>query len=184
MTNRTTLVKRVTLTSVAILVVGSFAAAQAPTPPKPGPEHKPLGYFVGKWKSEGELKAGPMGPGGKTSSTDTCEWFSGSFQVVCRGDGTMPAGSVSGLGVIAYSAADKGYTYYGIDSMGMSELSRGQKKGNTWTFTATSHVGGQSFQSRYTIVETSPTSYTFKWEYSKDKKTWEVLGEGKATKVS
>jgi hypothetical protein len=32
------------------------AAAQAP---KPGPEHARLGYFVGKWKAEGEMKPGP-----------------------------------------------------------------------------------------------------------------------------
>lgn len=182
--NATTLMKRVALTSVATVVLGTFVAAQAPPPPQPGPEHKALGYFSGKWKSEGEMKAGPLGPGGKTSSSDNCEWFAGNFQVVCRGDMTTPSGPMSGLGVMAYSAADKAYTYYGIDSMGTSELAKGQKKGNTWTFTAASNVGGQSFQSRYTIVETSPTAYTFKWEYSKDKKTWAVLIEGKATKVS
>lgn len=38
-----------------------FVAAQAPQAPKPGPEQARLGYFVGKWTVEGEMKPGPMG---------------------------------------------------------------------------------------------------------------------------
>ena len=175
------MVKRILGTGLVVLMSAGTLAAQAPTP---GPEVKALAYFVGKWKTEGDLKAGPMGPAGKVTTNDTCEWFTGNFQVVCRGDVSTPAGRMTGMSVMAYSAGDKAYTYYGIDSMGMSELSKGQKKGNTWTFGSMSHVGGQSFQSRYTIVETSPTAYTFKWEYMTDKKTWAVLMEGKSTKAS
>ena len=68
----------------------SVVAAQAPAAPKPGPEHARLAYFVGKWKTEGEMKPGPMGPGGKMSGTDTCEWYDGHFSVVCRSEGTGP----------------------------------------------------------------------------------------------
>ncbi|MGH8245166.1 MAG: DUF1579 family protein, partial [Gammaproteobacteria bacterium] len=125
---------------------------------------------------------GPFGPGGKTTSTDTCEWFTGGFQLVCRGQGTGPLGSMSTIGVMAYSQADKAYTFYGLDSLGMSELSKGNKAGDTWIFTATSAFGGQTFRSRYTIVETSPRSYTFRWESSPDGATWSTLMEGKATK--
>ena len=89
---------------------------------------------------------------------------------------------MTSLGVMAFSAADKKYTFYGIDSMGMSELSTGEKKGSTWVFGSNSNVGGQSFKSRYTIVETSPASYTFKWESSPDGTKWSTLMEGKATK--
>ena len=52
------------------------------------------------------------------TSSDSCQWFEGSFQVVCRGKGSGPMGPMTSLGVMAYSAADKGYTYYGIDNMG------------------------------------------------------------------
>ncbi len=66
----------------AILVVAvlftAAVAAQAQEKkmeaPKPGPEVKKLGYFVGSWKSEGELKENPFGmPAGKYASTDKCE---------------------------------------------------------------------------------------------------------------
>jgi Protein of unknown function (DUF1579) len=177
------MLKRVMGTGFAVLAFGGLVLAQPPAP-KPGAEQKALGYFVGKWTSEGEMKPGLLGPGGKITSSDSCEWFKGNFQVVCRGEGTGPMGPMSSLGILAYSAKDKAYTYYGIDSMGTSELSNGQKKGDTWTYTATSTMEGKQFESRYTIVETSPSAYTFKWETSTDKKTWSVLMEGKATKAT
>jgi hypothetical protein len=53
------------LTGVALLLttVPQIAAAQGGQAPKPGPEHARLGYFVGKWTAEGDVKPGPMGPG-------------------------------------------------------------------------------------------------------------------------
>ncbi|HEY7501839.1 MAG TPA: DUF1579 family protein [Vicinamibacterales bacterium] len=174
---------RVVGSSLAVLALGGGLLAQPQGPPKPGPEHKPLQYFVGKWKTDAELKPGPLGPGGKMTSVDTCEWFAGGFHVVCRGDGSGALGKMSSLGIMAYSAQEKNYTFYGIDSMGNADLSKGSKNGNTWTFTATSTFGGQTFQSRFTIVETSPKEYTFRWEQSADGKKWAVLMEGKSTKV-
>jgi hypothetical protein len=167
-----------------VAVLGSAGLAQAPSAPKPGPEQKAMAFFVGKWTSQGELKPGPLGPGGQMTGADSCEWFAGGFQIVCRGEGKGPMGSMKSLGVIAYSAADKAYTFYGIDSLGTSEVSTGNKSGDTWTFTATSSYGGQTFKSRYTIVQTSPTSYTFKWESSPEGTTWTTLMEGKATKAT
>jgi hypothetical protein len=177
------MVGRMIGSSLMVLALGTVAVAQQPQgPPKPGPEHKPMGYFVGKWKSEADMKPGPYGPGGKMTGADTCEWFAGGFQVVCKSEGKGPMGPMTAMGVLSYSAADKAYTYYGIDSMGTSELATGEKKGNTWVYTATSNFGGQTFNTRYTMVETSPTSYTFKMETSPDKKAWSVMMEGKSTK--
>ena len=142
-----------------------------------------MSYFVGAWSTECEMKPGPFGPGGKMSSEDTCEWFSGGFQVVCRGEGKTPSGPMKVLGVLAYSPADKAYTYYGIDNMGMSELSKGEKAGKTWTFSSKSQMEGQSFHSRYTMTETSPTSYTFKWEILGDGGQWLTVMESKNRKA-
>jgi len=176
----------VVVSSLGVLALGGVVLPrlQAQAAPAPGPEHKALAYFTGKWKSDGEMKPGVMGPGGKLTSVDTCESFTGGFHVVCKGEGTGPMGKMSSIGILGYSAGEKAYTYYGIDSMGSGELARGHKTGGTWTYTASSNFGGQTFQSRYTITETSPTTYTFKWESSQDKKTWTVVMEGKSTKVS
>jgi hypothetical protein len=156
--------------------------AQAPPAPKPGPEHKALAYFVGKWTGESELKPGPLGPGGKMTSVDTCEWFGAGFHVVCRGDGKGVMGEMKTIGILSYNTGNKTYHFYGVDSIGSAELATGTKNGGTWGFTADSTFGGMAFKSRYTIVEGSPTSYTFKWEMSQDGTKWATVMEGKATK--
>jgi hypothetical protein len=95
-------------------------AAQSPQAPKPGPEHARLGYFVGKWKTEGEMQPSPMGPGGKMTGTDTCDWFEGPFTVVCRSEETGPWGPSKSIGILGYSTEEKVYTYYGVDNSPMT----------------------------------------------------------------
>ena len=119
-----------------ILVVGSsvllaFGSALAQDAPKPGPEQKTLGYFAGKWTSEGEMKPGPFGPGGKMTSVDTCEWFAGGFQLVCRGQGGGAMGPMTTLGVLAYNPADKAYTFYGIDTRRTETILGPHLRGNS-----------------------------------------------------
>jgi hypothetical protein len=170
------------LSVVALQLAGM---AQAPQPPKPGPEHKRLEYFVGKWTSEGEMKASPMGPAGKVSSTDTCEWFEGRFAVICRSDGKSPMGPMKSVGILSYSPEEKVYTYYGTDSSGMvmTTIPKGTVKGDTWTYTDESLMGGQKVKSRVTIKEGSPTFYTFTMEMQGADGKWAPLMESKNTKV-
>jgi uncharacterized protein DUF1579 len=157
-------------------------AAQAS---KPGPEHARLGYFVGKWHAEGELKPGPMGPGGKVTSTDNCEWFEGKFSVVCRSEGTMPTGPTKSIGILGYSPEEKVYTYYGVDNtnMTMASVPKGTVKGDTWTYTDEGMMGGQKMKTRVTIKELSATSYTFKMEMAGADGKWMPMMESKNTKV-
>jgi hypothetical protein len=160
-------------------------APQAPPAPKPGPEHQRLAYFVGQWTSEGEMKPGPMGPGGKISATDTCEWFEGRFAVICRSEGKGPMGPVKNIGILGYSAEEKVYTYYGVDNsnMTMTSVPRGTVQGDTWTFSDESMMGGQKMKSRVTIKEMSPTSYTFKMEIQGADGKWTPMMESKNTKA-
>ena len=161
-------------------------AAQAPqAPPKPGPEHQRLGYFVGKWTVEGEMKPGPMGPGGKMTSNDTCEWFEGRFSVVCRSEGKTPMGPNKALGILGYSTEEKVYTYYGIDNtnMTMASVPRGNVKGDTWTYTDEGMMGGQKMKSRMTIKELSPTSYTFAMDIQGPDGKWMPFMQSKSTKT-
>jgi len=167
--------------AAAVLSGAVAVMAQAPPAPKPGPEHQALAYFAGKWTGEAELKPGPFGPGGKMTSADTCESF-GGFHVVCRGESKGVMGDMKTLGVVSYSAGDKTYKFYAVDTLGVAELSAGTKSGNTWTFTADSTFGGMAFKSKYTIVEVSPTSYTFKWEMSQDGTKWATVVEGTSKK--
>jgi hypothetical protein len=170
-----------------VFTVVSLAGAQLATAqeaPKPGPEHKRLGYFVGKWSAEGELKPGPMGPGGKFTATDTCEWFEGGFAVVCRSEGKMPAGPTRSIGILGYSTEEKAYTYYGVDNSGMSmsTVPRGTLQGDTWTYLDESTMGGAKVKSRVTIKELSPTAYTFRMEFQGPDGKWTPVMESRNTK--
>ena len=168
---------------VASTVAVSTAAAQ-PAMPKPGPEHQRLGYYVGKWTTEGEMKPGPMGPGGKMTSTDTCEWFEGRYAVVCHYDGKSPMGLNKGIGIMSYSAEDKVYTYYGTDSMGMtmSTVPRGTVQGDTWTYSDESMMGGKKVKTRVIIKQLSADAYTFKMEMQGPDGKWAPMMESKSTK--
>ncbi len=176
-------------TFVAAALIGSatLAAAQPPPPaPKPGPEHEKLGYFVGKWTGEGEMKPGPMGPGGKVTSTDTCEWFEGRFAVVCRSEGKSPVGPMKSLGILSYSTEEKVYTYSGVDNSGMTmtSVAKGTMDAGTWTYTDETMMGGQKVKSRVVIKELSPTAYTFTMEMQGPDGKWMPVMESKNTKAA
>jgi hypothetical protein len=174
------------LTACVVLVAVGLdsAAAQGPQATKPGPEQQRLGYFVGKWKAEGELKPGPMGPGGKFTSTDSCEWFEGKYSVVCHSEGKMPAGPSKSIGILGYSAEEKAYTYYGVDNtnMTMASIPKGTLQGNTWTYTDEGMMGGQKMKSRVVIKELSPTSYSFTMDMQGPDGKWATVMESKNTK--
>jgi hypothetical protein len=171
---------------LAVLLLGfvSHASAQPPQAPKPGPEHQKLGYFVGTWTINGEMKPGPFGAGGKMSGTSTCEWFEGRFAVICRGSGQSPMGSMKEVSILSYSTEEKVYTYYGVESSGMTmtTVPKGTVQGDTWTFIDEGIMGGQKMKGRVTLKEVSPTEYTFTMEFQGPDGKWTPLMESRNTK--
>ena len=165
---------------VCALVAAPGLRAQADTqPPKPGPEHQKLSYFAGRWTSTGEMKFGPMGPGGPVKTESTCEWFPGGFYLVCRGQGQGPAGETRNLGILGYSAERGRYSYYGIDNSGMGgDHAYGEVAGDTWTWESESMMGDQTVTSRYVMKQISPDQYSWRWEVSGEGGEWTLLGEG------
>src|SRR5215212_170615 len=160
------------------------AAAQGQAASKPGPEHQRLAYFVGKWKAEGEVKPGPMGPGGKMISQDDCQWFEGRYSVICRSESSSPMGGTKSIGILGYNTEEKVYTYYAVDntSMNMASVPKGTIKGDTWTYTDESVMGGSKVKSRVTIKELSPTSYSFKMDMQGPDGKWMPMMESTNTK--
>ncbi len=126
-----------------------------------------------------------MMPAGKFTGTDRCEWFEGKFAVVCHSEGDGPMGPTKGMGIMSYSADAKAYTYYGTDSSGMAmtTVPKGKIDGKTWVYDDESMMGGTMVKSRYTMVETSNTSYTFKWEMQGPDGQWMTVMEGKGKKT-
>lgn len=176
-----------TTTCACLLAIAAAVAvtrAQTPSgPPSPGPEHKQLQYFVGKWTTASEMKANPFMPAGKMTGMDDCESFAGGFHVVCRSEGKGPMGTVKSLGLLGYHLEDKQYTYMGIDSMGSNDTARGtMPSADTWVYTSEARMGGKTIKSRYTIKKVDADNYTFHWEYA-DGGPWTTAMEGKNTRI-
>ena len=169
----------------ALVLAAAVAMAQPGEAPKPTPEQQKLGYYVGAWKSEGEVKANPFMPAGKFSSSDQCAWFEGGFAVVCHSEGSTPMGPTKGIGIMGHNTEEGVYTYYGVDNspMTMASVPKGTIQGNTWTYTDESKMGGKMVKSRYVMEQLSPTSYTFKWEMQDEAGAWQTIMDGKATKA-
>jgi hypothetical protein len=170
---------------LSVVLAGVTASAQAQMDmPKPAPELKKLDYFVGNWKMEGEMKPGPMGPGGKMAMTETLGWMEGSFFLVSHSKfESAGMGGGSAAAYMGYDTDKKVYTYDEFTSMGEAVHSAGTVEGDTWTWLGDSKMGTQMMKGRFTVVILSPASYTFKFDVSQDGTTWSAVMDGKATKV-
>jgi hypothetical protein len=152
---------------MAVLIFAGAAtifAQDAGGPPKPGPEHAKLGFFVGKWSSEGDLKPGPYGPGGKFTFTEDCDWLSGNFAVLCHSDGQLLGMSVKGLSVMSYNPEEKAYVYFESNNMGENTYSKGTVDGDTWTWKNDALMNGKTVHSQFTLKQLSGDSASYKYE--------------------
>lgn len=168
-----------------VLLFVALGMAQAPAgPPKPGPEHQKLAYFAGKWTNEGDMKPSSFGPGGKFSSTSSCEWFDGNFAVVCHSDGTsLQTGSIKGLSIMGWDPAAKTYTYFSTNSWGQGAFSRGTVEGDTWTWNNESKMNGKPVVVRFTLKQVSPDVATYKFEMGAAGEPLKLMMDGTQTRV-
>ncbi|MFZ0320444.1 MAG: DUF1579 family protein [Candidatus Sulfotelmatobacter sp.] len=167
------------LASAFILSTSAMAQTEAP---KPAPELKKLDMFAGSWTLDGNMKSGPMGPGGSMTESETCQWMEGGFYLVCHSDYKSSMGNGVGLSVMGYSTDDKAYTYREFNSFGEFDDSRGSLDGDTWTWTNDEKMGGMTMKGRFIIKMTSATSYTFTFDMSQDGTKWSTVMDGKASK--
>jgi hypothetical protein len=176
---------RSVLWTVAITLIGGVAFTQGDSePPKPGPEHKELGYFVGKWNTEGEAKATPFSPARKWSGAYSYEWLPGEFFLLRRLESNFSDGvTVKSVQVFGYDPESKMYTSYAVNSRGGSNLRRLTLTKDTWTTIGEQTAGGKTFKTRTTLKLHTPDAFDYKQEYSEDGKTWTAFAHAKDTKV-
>lgn len=164
---------------VGCILLLAFAALLPAQESEPGPEQQKLGYFVGAWMLNGDMK-----PGGKFSGTEQNEWLSGGFFVVSHSDTKMSTGDIKGLSVMGYDPDAGAYTYHAFSSTGTIESATGTLQDDTWTWLSESKMNGTAVKTRFTVKEVSGKSYTFKFETSTDGgKAWSKIMEGKAAKL-
>ena len=163
----------------ATLLLAAAASAQMPSAPKPGPELKKLDYFAGNWNCPGDMKPGPMRPGGKMTMSEESKWMEGGFYLVMNtkyDSGAMGKGI--GTAYLGYDSDDKKYTYNEFNSQGEPSASKGTVDGDTWTWISDM----KSMKGRFTETIVSPTVYSFKFDMSSDGATWTPVMDGKCTK--
>lgn len=168
-------------TGFAVGIVAAALAAQAPTQ-KPGAEHARMAAFEGQWNYKGEAKASPLGPGGPVTSSETCEWFDGKFQLVCRTKGTGPRGAGTGMSVMGYDPGRKMYTYQAISSLGDNIFVRGTVAGKVWTWSDETTIDGKAMKILVTVTEQSPSAFGVRVEASMDNAPMMLVEEGTSTK--
>lgn len=163
--------------STCLFCIQSFAQM-----PSPAAELKRLDYFAGSWTDQADMKASPMGPGGKMTMMEKNDWMSGGFFLTLHTTFSSAMGSGSGMAFMGYDSDAKQYTYDEFNSMGERSHSTGSLDGDTWTWIGDQKMGGQTMKGRFTAKTLSPTSYAFKYEMSPDGTTWNTVMDGKATK--
>jgi hypothetical protein len=179
--------RRAILAAVAAIGIAASSLAgepeqKKPEAPKPPAEVERLGYFLGPWSSEGEVKPGPMGAGGPTTGRDMCGWMPGGFFLGCVMQSKGPMGMMQIQAVMGYDAEKKVYRWWSFDNLGQAETATGTLKDDVWTWSGESKIGGKVVKTRYTISDTQPEGYAFRSESSADGKKWATLMTGKVTK--
>jgi uncharacterized protein DUF1579 len=169
----------------AVPFVAGTLDAQAPAQvPTPGPEHKRLEVFLGKWTIQGDAKASPYGPAGKITATDTFEWLPGGFFMIHRSDGRQGTVEVKWTEILGYDARNKVYTTRTFDNFGNSGTWKSPLRDNTWAWTGESEVGGKPLKERCTVAVNPPNSLTAKCEYSTDGAKWQPTLELKGARAN
>ncbi len=152
--------------------------------PQPGPEHKKLACFTGKWKAELTTVETPLAPAGKATATHEGRFVQGGFHVESRGKGRSPMGTFTWTEIYYYDSSKKAYGNFAYDGTGQAGLAKADCNGNTWTLLWEQSVGGRSYQCR-SVVTFAPDgkSSTVEWTYSEDGTTWKPWLTGKAKRV-
>jgi len=176
--------QKVVVALITMLACAVLASAQTTEQePKPGPELQKLGYFIGTWDSEGQMKASMFGPAGKVSNVTRREWILGNFFYLTHHEEKNPAGKHEVLSITGYDPEKKVYVTYSFSLGGTVSHSEGTLVNNTWTWNASFDMNGKTINTRTVIMPTSATSYDFKWEVAPNGNDWTTVQEGTAKKV-
>ncbi len=134
-------------------------------PPNPGPAHKRLEVFIGRWNTEGLTKEGQFGPATKIIGVDTYEWLEGGFFLVHRVDVQMGDDEVKGIEIIGYDDAKQTYHTYSFDNQGNNAIYEARVLNGIWNF------AGESERATVEFSE-GGNSITGKWERLGDDSNW------------
>ena len=152
-------------------------SAENARPPEPTPEHRLLDAFVGTWRTEGRMEAGPLGPAAAIRGTDRYEWLPGGFFLVHRVDVRMGDEQVNTIEIIGWDPESRTYPMRWFDGRGGSGTYHAAFRDGAWTFAGeTERFTGRFAADGGTISGT--------WERTEDGSEWLPWMEINLTKDS
>ena len=139
--------------------------------------HK-LNVFVGTWKSQNN-------PDDGTSAVYSCKWSDNGNFLVCDQAVTSAGKKTNNLAIYSYDVENKHYNLSLVGIPGMEPFSIPVfSEGDTLSYPGEYMDNGQKVYNRTLNIFSSPSSYQFKIQSSKDGKQWTTSMEGKSVKIS
>jgi hypothetical protein len=159
--------------------------AQAPKQPgKPGPEHRRLDVFVGKWKMEGRQYESPFGPAAKLTAVETYEWLPGGFFLVHHFEGRMDDQEMACIEIIGHDASSQSYPFHSFYNDGKTNEWQARERDGVWILTGDWQTTDKASKVRCTTVfSDAGNTRTGKWERSSDGSQWQTFWDVEATKI-
>lgn len=171
--------------ALAFLVFAAGVQAQTMQAPKPGPEVKKLGVFVGHFTQTGEAKPGVMGPHAmKISGTEDCRWTAGGWALLCTGASKMGGMKSTSTALMYYDASDKMYHYHEVGSGGDVGESTGTFDGDTWTWNGKGFMGGKEMYSKFVMTDVSKSGYEWTMGAGESESSIQEGMTGKVTRAA
>jgi hypothetical protein len=139
--------------------------------PIPGPEHKKLGVFLGRWHTTGEVAATASTPVAKVDAIDTYEWYPGEFFLVHHADGRVGGEVIKSIEIMGYDAERNCYFTPFFDSTGGSGQETIQLQDNTWIWRGSNVMGVKEHRCLAVVSEDGRTIKA-RHEKSDDGEKW------------
>lgn len=138
----------------------------------PGPEHKKLAAFLGRWHTTGIVAPTAATPGAVIDSLDTYEWYPGGFFIVHNADSRVGDDTIKSIEIIGYDAERKRYFAPYFDSTGGFGTEELLLDGNTWTWRGSNVMGAREHRC-VAVVSEDGNTIAARHEKSDDGKNWE-----------
>lgn len=163
----------------------AFTVAAAAQSRRPDPALSKLDFLAGSWTIQGTENFSPKATEQKAPQRMEIkthdDWLQGHHFLIERSHGMFGGfGEAAELQVIGYDTDRKVYTITSFENNGEIERGTGTVEGTTWTWSMETPSSEPRFRFIWNVL--SPTSYTLKFETSKDGTNWVAVLNAKATK--